>query len=296
MLRRALLVLIIFQWAHAFADGPIYSGVKNGRAAFIRKKQAACDGGDAASCIKLGELYQKAFYATDSEPSDGENAFRFYQRACKLGSVDGCRDMAWCYDEGMGVAHDQSRAENLYQQGCDGGDMASCGLLGSLYDADTDRGWANVKQDIGRARKLFERVCSGKIDGLGCLSGCDELASDYYYGSRGFTKNLGEALRLYQRACDAGCSNSCDSGARMLRDGDGVAIDVAIAAKMYQRACDIGLTPSCVDLGEMYRDGIGVAKNRERARQLFLRGCRHSRGQVERCQGDPEAGPLLKTL
>jgi TPR repeat protein len=292
---RTLLVVALLV-SPAWADGPIYSGVKKSRAPQMRKLQEACDRKDAAACDKLGNIYQKSFFASDGEQTDGDRAFALYKRSCDLGSVDGCSDLGWTYAEGMGVGRDFKAAEKLYQKGCDAGHIASCGLLGSLYATDWDGKGPNPLKDLPRARKIFERVCNGKIDGLGCISGCGDLASNYYYGARGQEKNLAEAARLYERDCDAGCSNSCDSGARMFKTGEGVTRDAAKAARMYQRACDIGLTPSCVDLGEMYRDGVGVVASRDRASELFKRGCTRSRGQVSGCQGDPKAGPLLRTL
>jgi TPR repeat protein len=181
-------------------------------------------------------------------------------------------------------------AVKLLKKSCDAGLAQGCAGLGHVYSMPVDwNDWTNVFYDRVRAHELFERVCNGNIKGLGCDSGCGELADELGYLT---AQDMREEMRLRTRSCDAGCMWDCSYAADELRKLQDPSLD-ARAAQLYQRACDIGHTPSCIDLGKMYLDGVGVPQDRDHARRLFIRGCRQSEGEVHECQGDRNAGPLL---
>lgn len=262
----------------ALADNgaPIETRVRKRKARAIARDTKACDAGDAAACDRLGLILVESFHSYDGPEEDGARARKRFQRACDLGSVAGCRDLGNSYQDSSAVPQDPALAEQFLKKACDANDPEACDLLGWHYEFK--------RHDLGAALPLYQRVCEGPHDGLGCNSGCNRLASYSYYGEPGLVKkDRLEAARLYQRACDAGCINSCDTLGEMCRNGDGVAKDAARAATLYAKGCDAGFSPSCRALGELYRDGNGVRKDVARGRRLQARACRLSRNQEEGC-------------
>ena len=64
--------------------------------------------------------------------------------------------------------------------------------------------------------------------------------------------------------------------------GEGVAKDLPNAAKHFEFACDGGVTAGCFNLGIMYDNGEGVPKDPVHAAALFKRAC--DRGMTRACE------------
>ena len=142
----------------------------------------------------------------------------------------------------------------------------------------------------------------------GKVEACHEVAGLYQYGRFGFTKDLPQAARLFEIACNGGVAYSCRSLGQMYRDGQGVPADTARAdsllertRSLHRRACELGSTTACyglqgmggpeaidarqrlcdlldgdacLRLGLMYDLGVrGVPKDTARATVLFKKGC-----------------------
>jgi TPR repeat protein len=58
------------------------------------------------------------------------------------------------YANGKGVRQSDSRAAELYKQGCDGGSALGCGNLGASY-----YNGKGVRQSKSRAAELFKQGC-----------------------------------------------------------------------------------------------------------------------------------------
>ncbi|MEO8845580.1 MAG: hypothetical protein ABI591_04080 [Kofleriaceae bacterium] len=289
--------LVVLAGPPVIADqmGPVKSGVKPTHERSMKRGRVACTGGDGDACDRLGSVYADSFFSSDGDEHDGDNARALFQKACDLGSTMGCTDLGWAFLEGI-AGRDNLRALELFTRTCDAGDPRGCSYLASMYEHHHET--KGVKADPQRARALYERVCSGKIDGLGCLAGCDTLAMWNYYGDRelAIPSDHAKAAAFEDRACAAGCINSCDKMGDHYRDGDGVAQDPKTAATRYQTGCDAGFGPSCKELGKLYLAGAGVTASMTKARRSFDRACRVSRGQVEECQSDATGGALRKTI
>ena len=110
--------------------------------------------------------------------------------------------------DGCGVSQDSVRAAQLYEQACDGGDMARCTNLGALYQ--TGQG---VSQDSTRAVQLYEQACQG-----GSMPGCSNLGVLYEAG-HGVRQDYTRAAQLFEQACQGGYSNGCTAGERLRNGG-----------------------------------------------------------------------------
>ena len=56
-------------------------------------------------------------------------AVEYFERGCKLGSMNGCSNLGVALQRGDGVAKDEKRAAELFTRACNKGHKASCALL-----------------------------------------------------------------------------------------------------------------------------------------------------------------------
>jgi|SRR5579871_1099821 len=265
--------------AFAFADGGEPPPKRS--AASVRHGRAACDAGDDAECVRLGEHLVTAYYSFDGgRARDAADALALFNKACARNDAAGCRQVGWMYYEGLAVAKDWTRARELFRRACDAGDGGGCDLLGDSLEDRHDAHALSME-----AFALYQRACAGKTDGLGCISGCSSLGNIYFWGRVGVARDHARAAAYLDKACRAGCGSDCDRLGDMLRNADEVPRDLARAAASYDRACALRFSPSCASLSELYRDGRGVPQDAVKSRRLLDRACTLSRNQVEQCHG-----------
>lgn len=68
---------------------------------------------------------------------DGAKALSLYRRACDLGYLGGCYNVAVVLEQGHGVPRDIARAAALYRRVCDAGSSIACEAatrLGAIGD------------------------------------------------------------------------------------------------------------------------------------------------------------------
>lgn len=121
-----------------------------------------CAGHEPEACVKLAALYETGQGVSPSI----EQATRLLTGACDGGYVQGCTKLG----ELLMMTADKApqadvRAATLYWQGCGGGDMRGCMLLGSAYlDGQ------GLVVDIERGESLLMRACLAGVE-----SGCARL-------------------------------------------------------------------------------------------------------------------------
>lgn len=101
---------------------------------------------------------------------------------------------------------------------------------------------------------------------------CNNLADRYRTGN-GVAMDLALAAVLFRKACDGGNAAGCANLGMMHYEGNGVAQDDGRAAALSRKACDLGSGWGCNNLGESYQRGRGVAADPKRAATLFRRAC-----------------------
>ncbi len=94
-----------------------------------RLYRQGCDGGDAQGCTDLGYLHEEGI-GMDPDPAE---AARLYRQGCDGGDAGGCTNLGYLNEQGIGMDPDPAEAARLYRQGCDGGDAAGCTNLGILH-------------------------------------------------------------------------------------------------------------------------------------------------------------------
>jgi TonB family protein len=106
----------------------------------------------------------------------------------------------------------------------------------------------------------------------GYAKACSALGY-FYKAGLGVSRDIDHAVVLCRRGCEGGDGMGCAVLASMYEAGEGVPKDMAMAVSFDQRGCDQGTPLSCSELGRMYFYGSGVAKDEERGVKLFQRAC-----------------------
>ena len=161
-------------------------------------------------------------------------------QACDAGKARGCADLAYLYDQGKGVAQDESRAVTLATKACKAGDAYGCDSIGMLYEEG--RG---VTLDYSRAAEFYAKACKGRFS-----DGCYNLGLMHDNG-QGVAKDPSQAAAFYFKACNAGSAEGCNQLAYMYDNGLGVAKDTEKTRQFLTRGCKLGNKWGCDRLKEM---------------------------------------------
>ncbi len=159
----------------------------------------ACDGGDGGACVRVAGCYRsgqglprdeaKALEFDDKACKAGEQtgcrsleeaeaaarrsapgALAANQRACAGGVARACRDLAWTYAKGEGVAKSPGEAQRLLDRACDLGDAAVCRDQGLMLTI-------GPVKDKPRGARYLEKGCLG-----GDPISCGRLGTMYMMG------------------------------------------------------------------------------------------------------------------
>ena len=106
---------------------------------------------------------------------------------CRNGDSDQCWDLAWAYHDGEGVAQDQTKSLQLFNNGCKQGDMDSC--FQAAYQYEQGEG---TQKDFSKAIKLYKLACK-KGDG----DSCNNLGIMYENGA-GVPEDFEKAAEKYK--------------------------------------------------------------------------------------------------
>src|SRR5262249_49942446 len=119
------------------------------RAAVIDKLRRSCELPGGEGCTNLGYIHERGV----GVPSDLQEAARFYRLACDAGRPIGCSNLGVLYDQGRGAGQDYAMAAKLYQKACDKGGATGCANLGYLLE----KGLGTKKPDGARALALYRK-------------------------------------------------------------------------------------------------------------------------------------------
>ncbi len=117
--------------------------------------QRACTVGEATACATLGTMTASA---RGGLTRDSVKAIGHWRQACTLaGTAEGCAYLGAGYLRGSGVMRDDVRASQYLSQGCEGGFIIGCTLLGSMYETGT----SVTAKSVTRAAEFYKRGCDG---------------------------------------------------------------------------------------------------------------------------------------
>jgi TPR repeat protein len=237
-----------------------------------------CKRGQAAYCLKAGEIYANLRPNGDSRLSREEINTRYLDlmnAGCQLGLAKACNDLAGELIGSAWLPKDEARAYEITQFGCDRlSDGLSCvGVGASLY---LGRG---VAKNPAQAVPFYKKACELKY-GTGCYLYA-------YVTSKGVAGALDPSIDpgpYYLLGCDYGYADACKVSGDALYEGKGVPADRKRALKLYESACDISgfkaVSVNANDLKACYRFGRvlldgsdGYTKNEEKGIKYTAYGC-----------------------
>lgn len=147
------------------------------------------------------------------------------------------------------------------ESGCTKKIPAACTQLGRLYESGE-----GVKQDLAKARKLYETACS-----LNEATGCNNLSTLLAQSAK--RADRARVIPLLEKGCELGAGVACGNlGGRYLLGAD-VAVDLPAAARVYKTACDNGIGIACNNLGNFLVQGRGVKKDVAAGKALLKKTC-----------------------
>ncbi|MEX2044277.1 MAG: hypothetical protein WD941_02925, partial [Opitutus sp.] len=111
-------------------------------------------------------------------------------------------------------------------------------------------GWEIIRAqaDIGAIRNRAEQ---------GDAEAMNALANAHATGT-GVPQDMGEAIRLYQRAAERGLAAASFNLGMIHELGRGVGADPATAFGHYLKAAELGFAPAQFNVGNMYANGVGT--------------------------------------
>ncbi len=181
--------------------------------------------------------------------------FRVFSFLAEQGYADAqTGGLAFMYEEGHGVPHDQAEARRWYLRAAEQGDGHAQFHFVNLYRKET-----GVEDNAEAYRQAAEQG-----DAIAQIN----LAYLYVEG-QGVPQDAAEALRWYRQAAEQGQAIGQFSLGFMYEEGHDVPQDAAEALRWYRQAAEQGQAMAQFNLGFMYRDGKGVPQSDVQAYQWF---------------------------
>lgn len=142
-------------------------------------------------------------------------------------------------------------------------------------------------QDMTTARDHFRRACD-----LGHGRGCYNYGVISYQGLVGGEPDLEHARWLYDKACQFDHVAGCFNLARMAFNGQGGAVDFAVARTGFEASCNAGIANGCNGFAVMLEQAQGGPADKPRARSLYQQAC--NAGEAPACENLAkfDAGPV----
>ncbi len=186
--------------------------------------RAQCDSGDVRGCHSLAE-----FLHLFRDDKDG--AMKLFASSCDPPAHAKFRRYAPSCFSAASMSYEQGRnadAVSFFAKACHAGSVEGCANLGVIYR----RGIAGVSVDLAKANEFSDKACSAG-DGKSCF----QLA---------IAKGKNEdGLMYFEKACLLQYPWGCSNAYIMLRNGDGVAVDMERANRLK-------------DLGENIANSLGL--------------------------------------
>lgn len=122
--------------------------------------QRACSLGSGDGCYTLGRVYDGT-----ENPVDQPAAVAAYSKGCNIQYGPACRELAQHMFDGQGIEKSPEKALAVLEKNCAAKELDSCVMLGTTYFNGKD-----VKQDREKAAAILKAACDAGSD-LACRRG-----------------------------------------------------------------------------------------------------------------------------
>lgn len=273
--------------------GMLYAGGEDKAAQYDlaeRWFRAASEGGDAAACMALAMLIINGHAGSGTD----EDAYHLLGKAADEGNVEAMLYLGSLYRDGRGTAQDLSVAEtwfrrasvrgnrnatlslgflltemieprdyvsgaSIFREAAEQGDPVGQYVLGKLYLAGL-----GVPQDDEKAYGWLAQAAEQEL-----MQAIETLAA-LTAGGRGVEANTSAAIRLFERAAEAGSIDAPYHKAMLMmgQTQPGAADDAAIIALLKESASR-GSAAACIQLGVLCASGERLAQDYDKAARFY---------------------------
>jgi uncharacterized protein len=227
--------------------------------AFVRGEEIRCLWGLASRCDFVGRAYHLGI----GVPPDQERAVGYFQRACSLGSADGCA-MSGVMIVELGDKARFADVLAIWERACDSGSSLGCHSAGVTLALDSHG--LGVPRDVPRGRAYLAKACAARY-----IPSCSLDAVLVFELKE--TERYPAAHQQLVKSCELRERETCHWLALSELDGTFGKKDERAAGRYLWTACAEDWGPSCSALAYLHAKGIGTQVNVEKAKKLTARAC-----------------------
>ena len=181
--------------------------------------------------------------------------------ACGLHPVQlGQSNLAYMYENGLGVAADEMQAVYWLRKSADLGDAYAQCALGEKYEYGK-----GIAKDLAQAQLLYTQAAEQGDSRAAYMLGM------MYENGRGVSVDYFRASEWYRKAADKGYAWAQLEFGLLYAEGRGVERDYKQAVDWFRKAAEQGNAVAQNNLGYAYEAGLGVEVDATEARQWYIR-------------------------
>lgn len=206
--------------------------------------EKAAANGNSQGMFYIGLCYENGLGVAVNETK----ALEYYYSAAQLGHVDAMASMGYAYLMGEGVEEDYSVAYQYLKPAADQNSTLALGCLGDMYYYGL-----GFEEDDQKAMQLYKSAAD-----LGHTYSMCQLADMYIYTE---TPNYDMAYKYYKQAADKDSARGQCGLGDCWAYGYGVDKNNYLAFQWYKKSADNYYPEGLYNLAYCYLDGTGVSKN-----------------------------------
>ncbi len=204
----------------------------------------------------LGYMYNQGLGVA----TDNTEAARWYRQAAEEGHLNAMKNLAILYEKGWGVPKDMDESLRWYKKAAEAGNKEVMNTLGYMYEQG-ELIPKNMKEAARWYKMGAEANNTVAMRNLGRL----------YQSGDGVPKKSEEAIRLYRQAAEMGYARAAYSLGTVYYFGQDVKQDYAEAARWYRQAAEGEIDGAMTMLAKMYKNGEGVKKDLKEEEKWLLK-------------------------
>ncbi len=165
--------------------------------------------------------------------------------------VQGLKNKARKYYQGIGVKQNYAKAFALYRRAAEKGDAGAQYICGGMYF----RGLGVKKDSRAAFQYLYRAALQGKSSGRS-----ERILGEAFFQGNGTLKNYSEAIHWYSLSAEHGNSEARNTLGYLYFTGRGVERDEEKGANYFLQAANNNFPQAQFNVGIMYSTGSGVGK------------------------------------
>ena len=185
---------------------------------------------------------------------DYGTALIWYRRGADLGDPQAEFDIAWVYQNGLGVPANPAQAVLWYRRAAERGHPMAANNLGVLY-----------KNGIGTERDYAEAMRWYRLAADAGNAEAQNNIGVLFNNGLGVERDYKQAFAWFKRAAVGGNVSAQINLGVLFKNGIGIAQDYGEAMRWFRRAVDGGSAAAETNVGLMYENGLGVERDHAEA-------------------------------